>query len=56
MPSIEESIETLKELSALVGRERVAWRYDPVLLTREYTIRPPSGHLPVDGQGAGSLY
>ena len=39
VPSIEESIETLKELSALVGRERVAWRYDPVLLTREYTIR-----------------
>ena len=38
-PSIEESIETLKELSALVGKERVAWRYDPVLLTREYTIR-----------------
>ena len=39
VPSIEESIETLKELSVLVGRERVAWRYDPVLLTREYTIR-----------------
>ena len=39
VPSIEESIETLKELSALVGKERVAWRYDPVLLTREYTIR-----------------
>ena len=38
VPSIEESIETLKELSALVGKERVAWRYDPVLLTREYTI------------------
>ena len=39
VPSIVESIETLKELSALVGKERVAWRYDPVLLTREYTIR-----------------
>ncbi|MCM1046845.1 MAG: DUF1848 domain-containing protein [Clostridiales bacterium] len=38
VPSIEESIETLKELSSLTGRQRVSWRYDPVLLTKEYTI------------------
>lgn len=37
VPPIGESIQTLKELSALVGRQRVAWRYDPVLLTKEYT-------------------
>lgn len=38
VPSIDESMETLKRLSALVGRQRVAWRYDPVLLTRQYTV------------------
>jgi len=38
VPSIEESMETLAELASIVGRERVAWRYDPVLLTKTYTI------------------
>ena len=38
VPSIEESIETLIALSRIVGKERVAWRYDPVLLTKIYTI------------------
>lgn len=38
VPSIEQSVETLKQLSALVGKEKVAWRYDPVLLTEKYTI------------------
>ena len=38
VPSISESIETLKKLSALVGKQRVSWRYDPVLLTEKYTI------------------
>lgn len=39
VPSIEESIETLVELSRLVGPQRLAWRYDPVLLTETYTIQ-----------------
>ena len=38
MPSIDESIETLKELSALVGKKKIIWRYAPVLLTDKYTI------------------
>lgn len=38
VPSIDESIKTLAELSQIVGKERVAWRYDPVLLTEKYTI------------------
>lgn len=38
VPSIDESMETLICLSKLVGAKRVAWRYDPVLLTKEYTI------------------
>ena len=38
VPSIDESIRTLQELSAQVGKERLVWRYDPVLLTERYTI------------------
>ena len=38
VPSIEDSIETLKRLSSMVGKQRVAWRYDPVLLTERYTF------------------
>ena len=39
VPSIDESIETLVKLSEIVGAKRVAWRYDPVLLTEKYTIK-----------------
>lgn len=39
VPSIEKSMETLIQLSTMVGKQRVAWRYDPVLLTDRYTIR-----------------
>jgi len=38
VPSIEESIDTLLALSKIVGKEKIAWRYDPVLLTEKYTI------------------
>ncbi len=38
VPDIDESIETLVELSKIVGKQRVSWRYDPVLLTEKYTI------------------
>ena len=37
VPSIAESIQTLYELEKIVGRKKIAWRYDPVLLTGEYT-------------------
>ena len=38
VPSIEKSMETLIKLSEQVGAQRVAWRYDPVLLTKDYTM------------------
>ena len=38
VPPIEESVKTLAELSKIVGRQKIAWRYDPVLLTQKYTI------------------
>ena len=37
VPSVDESIATLIELSKKVGKQRVAWRYDPVLITNKYT-------------------
>ncbi|MDD3115447.1 MAG: DUF1848 domain-containing protein [Anaerovibrio sp.] len=39
VPSIARSMEILKKLSEIVGRQRVSWRYDPVLLTEKYTIQ-----------------
>ncbi len=37
VPEIEKSVETLKKLSTIVGKRRIAWRYDPILLTDRYT-------------------
>lgn len=37
VPSIAESMETLVALSRMVGRMRVAWRFDPVLLAADYS-------------------
>jgi hypothetical protein len=39
VPTIEESIETLKKLALLVGSKRIAWRYVPIFLTESYTIK-----------------
>ena len=38
VPNIDESIQTLYELEKQVGKQRICWRYDPVLLTGKYTV------------------
>jgi hypothetical protein len=38
IPDIDTSIATLLKLSEIVGSHRIAWRYDPVLLTNKYRI------------------
>lgn len=38
VPDIDESIEILYELEKQVGKQRICWRYDPVLLTEKYTV------------------
>jgi len=38
VPDIDTSITTLLKLSEIAGSRRIAWRYDPVLLTNKYTI------------------
>lgn len=39
VPNLNKSCSTLIQLSKLVGKEKVFWRYDPVLLTGKYSIR-----------------
>lgn len=39
VPSIDESCDTLLALEKLVGRKKIVWRYDPVLLTKKYTVQ-----------------
>ncbi len=39
VPSIDESIDTLLEIEKIVGARRICWRYDPVLLTKKYTVQ-----------------
>lgn len=39
VPPIEESVKTLIALSKIVGKQRIAWRYDPVLFTEKYTLQ-----------------
>ena len=45
-------IRTFQKLSRLVGADSMAWRYDPILLTGEWTIRR---HLSAFGEIAAKL-
>ncbi|MBQ9002103.1 MAG: DUF1848 domain-containing protein [Eggerthellaceae bacterium] len=38
VPDLDTSVDTLLALEKIVGARRICWRYDPVLLTRDYTI------------------
>lgn len=38
IPELQKRIDTFKRLSDQYGPERVVWRYDPILLTEEYTV------------------
>lgn len=38
VPDIDESIDTLIKLSNIIGKEKVIWRYDPLLITNNYSI------------------
>jgi protein of hypothetical function DUF1848 len=38
-PNPYKAIETFKNLSRIIGRERVIWRYDPILLSNTLTIQ-----------------
>ncbi len=38
VPSLKERIEIFKELSSQIGKEKVIWRFDPIILTEKTTI------------------
>ena len=38
LPKLADKIQTLKKLSMLVGKERIVWRYDPILISDKYDI------------------
>lgn len=39
VPSVAKRIETFKQLSSLIGKERVIWRFDPLIVTSQLTPR-----------------
>ena len=39
VPKLEKRIETFKELSQKIGKERVIWRFDPLIITPNLTPR-----------------
>lgn len=38
VPILESRINTFKELSSRIGKERVVWRFDPLLLTKNINV------------------
>ena len=38
LPSVSRRIDTFKRLSDKIGKEKVIWRYDPILTNEEYNV------------------
>lgn len=38
VPSLKDRIQTFKDLSTMIGKERVIWRFDPLILTERLDI------------------
>lgn len=38
IPSLAKRIQTFQRLSDAIGKEKVIWRYDPILLNEKYTL------------------
>lgn len=39
VPALKSRIETFRELSSMIGKERVIWRFDPLIITPELNVR-----------------
>ncbi|HZV81826.1 MAG TPA: DUF1848 family protein, partial [Geobacteraceae bacterium] len=53
LPPLEDRIATFRELADRIGRKRVIWRYDPIILS---TVSPVEWHLERAEELAASLY
>lgn len=45
VPSVEDRAETFKKLSDVVGKEKVIWRFDPLIITPQITPRELLGRI-----------
>lgn len=52
VPDLNRSIDTFQQLSRMVGRNRVVWRYDPIVFSE---LTPPSYHEQAFCELANSL-
>jgi len=39
VPSVEQRVETFRQLSEMIGKERVIWRFDPLIVTPQLSTR-----------------
>jgi DNA repair photolyase len=53
LPSLEERVATFLQLSETIGRDKVIWRYDPVLLSRDVGVED---HIRIFKQLADALH
>ncbi len=51
VPSIEKRIETFKELSSMIGSERIIWRFDPLVITPHLGIDELAKRIERIGEG-----
>ena len=52
LPALEQRIETFQSLSKMIGKERIIWRYDPIILNETYTA---DWHISTFSNLAGQL-
>lgn len=38
LPELKQRIETFKKLSAMIGKEKVIWRFDPLIITNKISV------------------
>ena len=50
--NLEKRVETMKRLCGKIGKERIVWRYDPILITEKYSA---GFHGDMFGRLAGEL-
>lgn len=50
LPKLEKRIKTFKKLSELIGKEKVLWRFDPLILTNKINIKKLQDKIQMVGE------